>query len=243
MSSRSPLDSARIEAMAIDPSVQKLSKDLFLKSAEYRYSYNFTWLGRPIIQYPTDMVAIQEILWRVRPELVIETGIAHGGSLILSSSILELIGGNGRVLGIDIDIRDHNRIEIEKHPLSRRIDMIQGSSIAPETVAQVRKVAEGKGPVVVILDSNHTHDHVLSELEAYAPLVTEGSYLIVLDTVVDDLPKALFMDRPWGPTDNPKTAVREFLKHTDRFELDLEIERKLLLTAAPSGYLRCRKAA
>ncbi|HEV2110965.1 MAG TPA: cephalosporin hydroxylase family protein [Gammaproteobacteria bacterium] len=230
-----------------------------------KYSYNFLWQGRPIIQYPQDMVAIQELVWATRPDLIIETGIAHGGSLILSASLLTLLdycdaaehGGTldtkapqRHVLGIDIDIRPHNRAAIEAHPMSRRISMIQGSSIAPEVVAQVHKAATGYRRILVILDSNHTHDHVLAELEAYAPLTSPGSYCVVFDTVVEDLPDSLFPDRPWGKGDNPKTAVREYLRRLKAekrlasngaplaFEVDSAIETKLLITVAPAGYLR-----
>lgn len=201
-----------------------------------KYSYNFSWLGRPIIQYPQDMVAMQEIIWVVRPDLIIETGIAHGGSLIFYASILELIG-YGKVLGIDVEIRPHNREAIEAHPLFKRIELLEGSSIAPEIVEQARKQADGKR-VLVVLDSNHTHEHVLAELEAYAPLVAVGSYCVVMDTVVEDLPADVFPDRPWGPGNNPKTAVWEWLKTHPEFEIDKDIEYKLLITVAPDGYLK-----
>ncbi|MDP2430925.1 MAG: cephalosporin hydroxylase family protein [Pseudomonadota bacterium] len=208
-----------------------------------KYSYHFEWLGRPIIQYPQDMVAMQEIIWRVQPDLIIETGIAHGGSLIFMASMLELnaaCGGpaDARVLGIDIDIRAHNRAAIEAHPMSRRIDMIQGSSIAPEIVDQVRARAQGKQRVLVSLDSNHTHAHVLAELEAYAPLTSVGSYCVAFDTVIEDMPADMFPDRPWGPGDNPKTAVWEYLKNHPEFEIDKQMDHKLLISVAPDGYLK-----
>jgi cephalosporin hydroxylase len=208
-----------------------------------QYSYNFSWLGLPIIQYPQDMVAMQEIIWSVQPDLVIETGIARGGSLILSASMLELnasCGGpkDGAVVGIDIDIRAHNREAIEAHPMSRRISMIQGSSVAPEIIAQVKARAKGKKSVLVCLDSNHTHAHVLSELEAYAPLTTVGSYCVVFDTIIEDLPAEMSGDRPWGPGDNPKTAVRKFLASHPGFEIDEQMNHKLLISVAPDGYLR-----
>lgn len=212
---------------------------LFMKATgRHKYSYNFEWLGRPIIQLPQDLIAVQEIIWRVRPDLIIETGIAHGGSLIFHASILELIGGDGRVLGIDVDIREHNRVEIERHPLSRRIDMVEGSSVDESVVARARAAAEGKGCVMVSLDSNHTHEHVLRELELYSPLVTVGSYLVVFDTVIEDIWDGLYPERPWGRGDNPKTAVREFLSRNDSFEIDKEVDGKLLITAAPDGYLK-----
>jgi cephalosporin hydroxylase len=207
----------------------------------FRYTYNFTWLGRPIIQIPQDILAMQELVWRVRPELVIETGVAHGGSLVLYASLLELLGGAGRVLGVDIDIRSHNREALEAHPMMRRIDLLQGSSVDPVVVSEVHARAKGKGPVMVVLDSNHTHAHVLAELRAYAPLVQAGSYLVVFDTLVEALPKEAFPDRPWGPGDNPATAVRAFLAECDRFVVDGDIDARLLLSVAPGGYLRCVK--
>ena len=208
-----------------------------------KYSYNFSWLGRPIIQYPQDIVAMQEIIWRVNPDLIIETGIAHGGSLIFSASMLELnaaCGGpqNAEVLGVDIDIRAHNREAIEAHPMFKRISMIQGSSIAPEIIEQVKAKASGKQRVLVCLDSNHTHDHVLAELQAYAPLTSVGSYCVVFDTIIEDMPDEMFPDRPWGPGNNPKTAVWEWLKTNTEFEIDRQTDYKLLISVAPDGYLK-----
>lgn len=227
--------------------------EAFLRaSIEARYSYNFTWMGRPIIQYPQDMAAMQELIWRVRPDLIIETGIAHGGSLVFSAAMLAQLdlcdaieagqmldprASRRKVLGIDIDIRPHNRAAIEAHPMASRIQMIQGSSIAPEIVEQVKAVAQGFERVLVCLDSNHTHDHVLVELDAYAPLTSVGSYCVVFDTVVEDLPAAMFPDRPWGPGDNPKTAVWKYLETHAEFEIDKSIQNKLMVTVAPDGYL------
>lgn len=201
-----------------------------------KYSYNFTWMGRPIIQYPQDMIAMQELIWRVKPDLIIETGIAHGGSLIYYASLLELIG-KGEVLGIDIDIRAHNRAEIEAHPMFKRITMLQGSAVDEIIVDEVRKVAAGKQMVMVCLDSNHTHEHVRRELDLYAPFVTVGSYLVVFDTIVEDMPAHMY-DRPWDKGNSPKTAVWEFLKQTDAFEIDYSIDHKLLISVAPEGYLK-----
>ncbi len=208
-----------------------------------QYSYNFEWLGRPIIQYPQDIIAMQEIIWRVQPDLIIETGIAHGGSLIFSAAMLELnaaCGGNpdASVLGIDIDIRAHNREAIEAHPMFRRINMLEGSSVETGIVENVRKTAEGKNSVLVCLDSNHTHDHVLAELEVYAPLVTVGSYCVVFDTIVEDLPDDLYPDRPWNQAANPKTAVHQWLPEHPEFEIDKSIDEKLLISVAPDGYLK-----
>ena len=213
------------------------------QARKHRYTYHFSWLGRPIIQYPQDMIAMQELIWSVQPDLIIETGIAHGGSLIFSASMLELNAACGGpqdavVVGVDIDIRLHNREAIEAHPLSRRIVMIQGSSIDAGIVAEVRARAVGRQRIMVFLDSNHTHDHVLAELMAYAPLTSRGSYCVVFDTSIDDAPADAFADRPWGPGNNPKTAVREFLKSHPGFEVDKMIDNKLVITVAPDGYLR-----
>lgn len=223
--------------------ITNLSKRWIVKSAEMRYSYNFSWLGRPIIQYPQDIVALQEIIWRVQPDLIIETGIAHGGSLIFSASMLELnvaCGGpkDAEVLAVDIDIRPHNRNAIEAHPLAKRISMIQGSSVAPDTIEQVEARAMSKKRVLVCLDSNHTHAHVLAELNAYAPLTTVGSYCVVFDTVIEDMPDNMFSDRPWGKGNNPKTAVWEWIKTHPEFEIDKCIDQKLLITVAPDGFLK-----
>lgn len=230
-----------ISKMGSDANLQNLTQKWFVDSSKHKYSYHFTWLGRPIIQFPQDIIAMQEILWRVKPDLIVETGVAHGGSLIFYASMLELIGENGRVLGIDIDIRDHNRFEIEKHPMFNRIALLQGSSTDPKTIKEVNRFVQGKQRVLVVLDSNHTHEHVIKELELYSPLVTKGSYLVVFDTVIEDMPEDFFPDRPWGRGNNPKTAVREFVRNSDRFEIDKEIESKLLITVAPNGYLKCIK--
>ena len=246
---------ARLRDYAQDGTLQSLSRDWLRESMQRKYVYNFDWLGRPIIQYPQDMWAVQDLIWRVRPDLVIETGIAHGGSLILSASMLAMLDmcdaieagtvlnpskSRRKVLGLDIDIRAHNRAAIEQHPMGSRIQMIQGSSIAPEVVQQVHAVAQQYGRILVFLDSMHTHEHVLAELQAYAPLVSPGSYCVVFDTFVDDMPPGFFADRPWDVGNNPKTAVREYLKQNPNFEVDEEMETKLLITVAPGGYLRRR---
>jgi len=214
--------------------------NIHMKGYNYEYSYHFNWLGLPIIQYPQDIIAIQEIIWKVKPDLIIETGIAHGGSLILSASILELIG-KGSVLGVDIDIRKHNRIQIEKHPLFKRISMIEGSSIAKSVIKKVYDFSKRKKKVMVFLDSNHTYEHVLQELKLYSPLVTKGSYLVVYDTVIDEMPDSFFTNRSWNKKNNPKKAVKKFLEKNNRFKIDRSIDKKLLITVAPDGYLKCVK--
>ena len=243
----------RLDAVATDTELNNAAKEFLLASFAKKYSYNFSWQDRPIIQYPQDMVAMQEIIWSVQPDLIIETGIAHGGSLIFSASMLALLDmvdaiqtgetinpkiSQRKVLGLDIDIRPHNLAAIQAHPMSSRIEMIQGSSIDPAIVDQVKSIAKGYKKVLVCLDSNHTHDHVLAELEAYAPLTSVGSYCVVFDTLVEDLTDDLCMDRPWGPGDNPKTAVWEYLKTHSEFEIDKSIQNKLLVTVASDGYLK-----
>jgi cephalosporin hydroxylase len=227
------------EAMATDPDLRRLTRAWFDRVSTYEYSYHFTWLGLPIIQFPQDILAVQEIAWRVRPDVIIETGIARGGSLILSASLLELLGGDGRVIGIDIDIRAPNRRAIESHPLARRITMIEGSSTDAAVVEHVRRLVSGASRVLVLLDSNHTHEHVLQELRLYSPLVTPGSYVIVFDTIIESMPVDAFPERPWGRGDNPATAVQAFLAENHRFVVDEDIDRKLLISVSPGGYLQC----
>jgi cephalosporin hydroxylase len=234
-------------------SIHKSAQKFFMDSVQEKYSYNFEWLGRPIIQYPQDMVAMQELIWTVQPDLIIETGIAHGGSLIMSASMLALLDycdavknsevvdparPRRKVLGVDIDIRAHNRAAIDAHPMANRIDMIQGSSIAPEIIAEVHLRAKGSACILVCLDSNHTHDHVLAELEAYGGLVTAKSYCVVFDTVIDDIPVKIKGERRWGPGNSPKSAVHEYLKTHSEFEIDKKIDEKLLISVAPDGYLK-----
>jgi cephalosporin hydroxylase len=225
-----------ITTLGSDSALKALSQKWIEAGAPHKYSYNFSWLGLPIIQYPQDIIALQEIVWRTRPEIIIETGIARGGSLVFFASLLELIGEGGRIVGVDIDIRRKNRIQIENHPLSKAISLIQGSSIDSSIIAEVGALANRK-KTMVILDSNHSHQHVLSELEAYSPFVSENCYLVVLDTIIDDLPAHMFPDRPWGPGNNPKTAVREFLNKSSDFVVDRSIFDKLLISVAPDGYL------
>jgi cephalosporin hydroxylase len=244
---------ASVENLGRDGDLQALSRVWAREVSPYKWAYNFSWLGRPAIQFPNDAWAVQELVWSIRPDLIIETGIAHGGSLMFSASMLALLdmcdaiegsvmidpkNSRRKVLGIDIDIRSHNRAAIEAHPLASRITMIEGSSISARVVEQVQEVAKDYSRVLVCLDSNHTHDHVLAELMAYAPLTSIGSYCVVFDTLVEDMPKAMSANRPWGPGNNPKTAVWEYLKGHPEFEIDKSIQHKLLITVAPDGYLK-----
>lgn len=243
---------AESAAQAADPRVKRATREWIRATQQYHYSYHFSWLGLPIIQYPPDIVAIQEIVWRVKPDLIIETGVARGGSLIFSASLLALLDATDmaedtrrvsrdsqrRVVGIDVDLRPHNRSAIESHPLSRSITLIEGSSTDSEVVARVASIVEQHECVMVLLDSNHTHAHVLAELEAYSRFVSVGSYCVVFDTLIEEMPPEVFADRPWGPADNPFTAVREFLARSDCWVADQRIDDRLLISVAPGGFLR-----
>ncbi len=229
---------ADVEKMSRDEALKQKSLEWMVAADKYKYTYNFTWLGRPIIKYPSDIIATQEIIWKVKPDLIIETGVAHGGSLMLSASMLELLGGDRRVIGIDIDIRAHNRKEIEEHPLYRRIDLVEGSSLAEDTVAEVKRLSAGYSNVMVFLDSLHTHAHVAAELEIYAPMVTVGSYLVLPDTFIEYFPPGYYADRPWDVGDNPMTALRDFMEGNTEFEVDRGLNEKLMITEAFDGYLR-----
>ncbi len=246
---------AEIAAQGVDPAVLEATRTWMLVTQPYKYSYHFSWLGLPIIQYPPDIVAVQDLIWKVKPDLVIETGVARGGSLLLSASTLALIElaeaknkktslnpalPRRRVLGIDIDIRAHNRSALEQHPLASWITMIEGSSVSTRTVSEVRRIAEQHETVMVLLDSNHTHEHVLAELNAYAPLVSPQSYCVVFDTIIEDMPGEMYPDRSWGPGNSPMTAVSDFLLNHSQFEVDREIDARLLISVARGGYLRRR---
>jgi cephalosporin hydroxylase len=248
--------SKNIETASKDKDFLDLSDKWIRTSIRHKYAYNFSWLGRPIMQVPQDIYAIQEIVWTIKPDLIIETGIAHGGSLIMSASMLALIDyceavnqtkvldvqkSIRCVLGIDIEIRPHNRKAIEAHPMAHLIEMIEGSSIEPDIVEQVKEKAKGHEKILIFLDSNHTHSHVLAELEAYASLTSVGSYCVVWDTGIEDLPAGFCTGRPWGKGNNPKTAVFDFLRTNDDFIIDRNIDNKLLITGARDGFLKRTK--
>jgi cephalosporin hydroxylase len=257
--------SRNIQSIGENKACLDLSNTWLQQCIPLGYMHNFSWLGRPIIQIPQDSYAMQEMIWSVKPDLIIETGIAHGGSLVLSASMLAMIdyceaveqgkmldpkAGHRKVLGIDIDIRAHNREAIEAHPLSHKIEMIEGSSVSPEIFEHVKAAAKGYDTIMVFLDSNHTHQHVLDELELYAPLTSKGSYCAVWDTLIEDMPQDMYPDRPWGPGDNPKTAVWEYMRRlkeegrsaTDgsplAFEYDRRLESKIAITVSRDGFLK-----
>lgn len=244
---------ARTAGYAGDAAFHALSQDWLRESMRRRYVYNFDWMGRPIIQYPQDMVALQELVWTAKPDLIVETGVAHGGSVVYSASLLALLDlseaieqrrtidptiSRRRVIGVDIDIRAHNRAALDVHPMRSRIELVEGSSIEPATVERVRALARGHERVMVLLDSMHTHDHVLAELDAYAPLVSPGSWCVVFDTFVEDMPRGFFADRPWDPGNSPKSAVHEWLARHPEFAIDASVADKLMVTAAPDGFLK-----
>ncbi len=243
----------RIASYADEDAMQEAARTFLQASTMPKYSYNFAWMGRPIIQYPQDIVAMQELIWQIKPDLIIETGIAHGGSLIFSASMLALLDmceameqgtsfdpaqSKRKVLGVDIDIRPHNRIAIEAHPMMSRIEMIEGSSLSEEIVAKVHAIAKEHKVILVCLDSNHTHDHVLAELQLYADLTSVGSYCVVFDTLIEDMPADAYPDRPWGPGNSPKSALYQFLESNPDFEIDKSIAQKLLITVAHDGFLK-----
>lgn len=228
-----------IEAMGKDEKLRAASLDWMLQADKYKFTYNFTWMGRPIIKFPNDMVVQQELMWDLKPDLVIECGIAHGGSLIFTASMMEMMGIDGEVVGIDIDIRDHNKAEIEKHPMFKRITMYEGNSVEESMVEKVRKHTEGKKCVMVILDSLHSHEHVYNELKAYAEMTTVGSYCILPDTFIEFFPKGYYSDtRPWDVGDNPYTAMKQFMEETDLFEIDRTLTDKAMITETIDGYLK-----
>ncbi len=245
--------SRRVAAQGRNATLQDSAAAFLRASISSQYSYNWFWLGRPIIQYPQDICAVQELIWDVKPDLIIETGIAHGGSLMLSASLMAMLDLNDafashvpfdprnvkrKVLAVDIEIRPHNRAAIDAHFLAPYIQMIEGSSVSVDVVTKVADIAREYQRIMVFLDSNHTHQHVLGELEAFAPLVSAGSYCVVFDTLIEDLPAGTHPDRPWGPGDNPKTAVREFLRNHPEFEQDLSVDQRLLISVASEGYLK-----
>lgn len=228
-----------VESMSADPELKSVTAEWLQRSFAYEYSYHFEWMGIPIIQYPQDIVSVQEIVWRTQPAVVVETGVARGGSMVLYASLLSLLGGRRKVIGIDVDIRPHNRAGLKAHPTAGMITLVEGSSVDPRTISRVREEIGSLDPVMVVLDSNHTAEHVLQELNLYGPMVSPGCYMIVFDTLIEELPDRLSADRPWGRGNNPLTAIQAFLETaSERFEVDHLVSDRLLITAARDGYLR-----
>lgn len=247
----------RVDAYKTNEPLQKASRQFFneIGIGKADYVYNFFWLGVPVIQIPQDLQAMQEIVWDVKPDLIIETGIAWGGSIVHSASMIVLLEAcqsitKGHVLGIDVDIRPHNLESLNNHPLKHKFTLIEGSSTSQNVIEQVKLFAQDFRRIMVFLDSNHTHQHVLAELEAYAPLVSPGSYCLVGDTVIEDAPEGMVSERPWGKGSNPKTAVWEYMRLLNEegrkgadgfplnFEIDKNIELKIAITGSPDGFLK-----
>lgn len=230
---------ADIEKMGNDAVLRQKSLDWMLHADKYKYTYNYAWMGRPIIKFPNDILIQQEIMWELKPDLVIETGIAHGGSIIFTASMMEMMGIPGEVVGVDIDIRPHNKHAIDNHPMKKRITMYEGSSVEPNIIDKVKNHTIGKRCVMVILDSLHSHNHVYQELCAYAPMTTIGSYCILPDTFIEFFPKGYYSEsRPWDVGDNPYTAMRSFMDQNNSFEIDKSRTNKAMITETIDGYLK-----
>lgn len=227
-----------IKKQGQNESLKKLSVKWRSEASKSKYVYNYEWMGMPVIALPQDIMAMQEIIYKINPDLIIETGVARGGSSVFYASMMKLLGGTGKVISIDIDIRPHNYVKIANHPLSSYIQLIEGSSVDPKVYTKVLGLSKSKKRIMVFLDSNHTHKHVLQELKYYAPMVTKGSYCVVMDTSIEDEPESNFPNRPWGKGNNPRTAVWEYLKINKHFTIDYEIQNKLLITSAPDGFLK-----
>lgn len=235
---------ARLQSAALgrDDAVFRQSLDLVTTLDSYDYSYLWSWMGVPIIQMPADVMATQEVIWATRPDVIIETGVARGGSVLFMASLLEMIG-NGKVIGVDIDIRAHNRDSIERHPMSKRVVMIEGGSVDADTLARVRAEIPVGARVMVVLDSDHSRSHVLAECRAYGPLVSPGCYMVVADTLVghvteENAPRK--RSKVWFKGDEPLSALQDYMAETDRFEVDEVLNGKLVLSSSPGGYLRAR---
>ena len=227
--------------MSLDKELQSKAMEVLAEADRHRWIHQTTWMGEPLLNLPQDMFALQEIIWRTRPEFIIEVGVAWGGGMLFEAAQLEILGGQ-KVIGIDIFIPPDLRQRLSSHgKLSERLVLIEGDSTSSDTLSQLKELLGGSKKILVILDSNHTHEHVLNELRTYAPLVGNGQYLICGDTIVEYMPPQDHVSRPWGPGNNPATAVKEFLSETDRFVVDDKIDQRLLLSCHPGGYLQAVK--
>ncbi len=236
---------ARAVALGRDKQLFDAAVDLVVAANQYDYSYLWSWMGVPIIQLPADVMATQEVIWATKPDVIVEAGVARGGSVLFMASLLELIG-NGKVIGVDIDIHARNRESIERHSMAKRVLLIEGSSTDPTVVAKVRAQIPDGASVMVVLDSDHSRDHVLAELRSYGPMVTKGCYLVVADTILgflDEERTPRNRSKLWLKGDEPLTALKTYLGETDRFEVDEVLNGKLIFASSPRGYLRCRTTA
>ena len=240
-------DNKRAQAIALgrDEQIFDAAANLVVAANKYDYAYLWTWMGVPIIQLPADVMATQEVIWSTKPDVIIETGVARGGSVLFMASLLELIG-KGKVIGVDVDIRAHNRDSIERHPMTKRVVLIEGSSTDQEVIAEIRAQIPDSASVMVVLDSDHSRDHVLAELRSYGPMVTPGCYLVVADTILgrlDYTQTPLNRSQVWLRGNEPLSALNAYLEETERFEVDPVLNGKLILSSSPGGYLRCRALA
>jgi cephalosporin hydroxylase len=204
----------------------------------HEYHYHFSWLGMPIIQFPTDIILMQELVWAVQPDLIIDVGVARGGSVIFFASMLALIGGEGQVVGVDVDIRNENLQRIQSHRMADKVCLLEGSSTNPDVIRQVERFVRDSETVLVVLDSNHTEKHVSRELQEYSKFVTGGSYIVVFDTIIESIAEEFNVGKPWGKGNNPLVAVDKFLMSNKQFQRDRTFEERALVTVAPGGFLK-----
>ena len=229
------------EDMSADLELRQEALDVLVEADHYNWVHQTNWFGEPILQLPQDMFALQEIIFNTRPRFIIELGVAWGGSLLFYSTLMQVLGGDF-VIGVDTYIPEDLRERLASFgSISDRIVLINGSSVEEATIDRVKSIIGDSREVMVSLDSNHTHDHVLRELQLYSPFVGKGYYLICGDTIIEDIPEQEHRPRPWGPGNNPRTALDQFLKENDRFEVDRRLENTLLFTCNPGGYLKCCK--
>lgn len=240
MFNRDDFDNERIrllDSLGENDSLKSQGLDFVNSSNHKKYAYVWNWLGLPVIQMPEDLIKVQEIIFETKPDFVIETGVAWGGSLLFYSSILNSIG-HGDVIGIDITIPEHNRANIMRSIGSERINLIEGSSVSEDIVNKIESIVPKGSKVLLILDSHHTHEHVLAELELWSPLVTSGNYIVVCDTIVEYIEAPADRVRDWGKGNNPATAVNQFLSKNSRFSLDNEYNLKSFTSFHPGGFLQ-----
>lgn len=239
-------DSKRRQSLALgqDSAAFRQSLDLVTALDAFDYSYLWSWMGVPIIQMPADVMATQEVIWATKPDVIIETGVARGGSVLFMASLLEMIG-KGKVVGVDIDIRAHNRSAIESHPMAKRVVLIEGGSVDADTLDRVRAEIPRGARVMVVLDSDHSRAHVLAECRAYGPIVTPSCYMVVADTLAGHVTEANApkkRSKVWFKGDEPLSALQDYMAETDRFEVDEVLNGKLVLSSSPGGYVRARSA-
>lgn len=241
--SRSEFEDARkqwAENMHQDQSLRNKALDVFIEADRHNWIHQTNWLGEPSLQTPEDLITFQEIIFRTRPDFLVEVGVAWAGSLLFYATIMESIG-HGQIIGIDIFIPDDLKDRIFSHSISKRIKLIQSSSIEDDSFREISGMIGENKNTMVHLDSDHTEKHVLQELKLYSELVTKGNYLVCGDTIIDFLPEQTHRPREWGKINNPYTALKKFLSSNNRFVVDQSFDMKRLMSNQPGGYLRCIK--